>query len=108
VPRPACQLNLASKLKDAANISMPELSFQCKALKDFHSHRAQDSHSTGDDHLPTSSAPDSSPQASLLASSVLAVHGKHSLSSDASDNASDIADHPKEQCVYLEAHSVPY
>ena len=40
VPWPAHSVNLAAKLKDMANISEPELSFQRKAVQDFHSHQA--------------------------------------------------------------------
>ena len=32
-------LNLTAKLKDMANTSIPELSFQCKAVQDYHSRR---------------------------------------------------------------------
>lgn len=41
VPRPARSLNLTAKLKDTANISEPQLSFQRKAVQDFHSRQAQ-------------------------------------------------------------------
>ena len=32
-----CPLNLTAKLKDTANTSIPKLSFQCKAIQDYHS-----------------------------------------------------------------------
>lgn len=35
--RPVRALNLTAKLKDADNVSTPELSFQPKAMEDFHS-----------------------------------------------------------------------
>ena len=40
MPRPICLLNLTAKLKDMANTSKPELSFQHKAVEDFHSRKA--------------------------------------------------------------------
>jgi hypothetical protein len=107
VPRPAHQLNLAPKLKDAANTSAPELSFQCKAIQDFHSRQVQDSHPTGDNCLLTSSAPDSCQQSSSPASATSAVQGKHGVPSAASDDAEDITDQLLEQCVSFsksEAH----
>jgi hypothetical protein len=39
--RPVRPLNLTAKLKDAANTSAPELSFQRKAVQDFHSRQSQ-------------------------------------------------------------------
>jgi hypothetical protein len=41
VSRPVRSSNLTAKLKDTANVSAPELSFQCKAVQDFHSRQAQ-------------------------------------------------------------------
>jgi len=40
IPRPARTLNLTAKLKDAANTETPQLSFQRKAVQDFHSQQA--------------------------------------------------------------------
>jgi len=40
-PRPTHALNLTTKLKDSANTSAPELSFQHKAVEDFHSCQVQ-------------------------------------------------------------------
>ena len=37
MPRPARALNLSAKLKDSANTEAPQLSFQRKAVQDFHS-----------------------------------------------------------------------
>jgi hypothetical protein len=41
VAQPVRSLNLAAKLKDPSNTSAPELSFQCKAVQDFHSRSVQ-------------------------------------------------------------------
>jgi hypothetical protein len=74
VPRPSRALNLTAKLKDAANASAPELSFQRKAVEDFHSRLVQAPQPsqptasiqtrqvplpTEDNQPPTSSPPDS-------------------------------------------------
>ncbi len=40
IPRPARALTLTAKLKDAANTEAPQLSFQRKAVHDFHSRQA--------------------------------------------------------------------
>ena len=40
VPHSAWILNLSAKLKDTANTETPQLSFQCKAVQDFHSRQA--------------------------------------------------------------------
>lgn len=40
IPRPARALNLSAKLKDTTNTETPQLSFQCKAVQDFHSRQA--------------------------------------------------------------------
>ena len=42
VPRPARILNLSAKLKDTANTETPQLSFQRKAVRDFHSRQADE------------------------------------------------------------------
>jgi hypothetical protein len=39
MPRPVRSLTLTAKLKDASNVSAPELSFQRKAVQDFHAAR---------------------------------------------------------------------
>ncbi|KAF8808695.1 hypothetical protein BYT27DRAFT_7041185, partial [Phlegmacium glaucopus] len=39
VPQPTRSLNLTAKLKDSANTAAPKLSFQRKALQDFHFHQ---------------------------------------------------------------------
>ena len=41
--RPVRERTLASKLKDASNSSTPELSFQHKAVQDFHARQGQSS-----------------------------------------------------------------
>lgn len=41
--RPARTLNLSAKLKDVANTETPQLSFQRKAVHDFHSRQAEKS-----------------------------------------------------------------
>jgi hypothetical protein len=61
VPRPARALNLTAKLKDAANTSAPELSFQRKAVEDFHSRSAQLPQPTEKDQNAIVSTPDSLP-----------------------------------------------
>jgi hypothetical protein len=40
IPRPARTLNLSAKLKDTANTETPQLSFQRKAVQDFHFRQA--------------------------------------------------------------------
>ena len=40
VPRPARTVNLAAKLKDTANSEAAQLSFQRKAVQDFHTQQA--------------------------------------------------------------------
>jgi hypothetical protein len=40
IPRPARTLNPSAKLKDTANTETPQLSFQRKAVQDFHSRQA--------------------------------------------------------------------
>ncbi|KAF8227745.1 hypothetical protein L208DRAFT_1078154, partial [Tricholoma matsutake] len=52
IPRPAQTVNPAVKLKDTANTEAPQLSFQRKAVQDFHSQQANQN------DAPTSSMPD--------------------------------------------------
>jgi hypothetical protein len=57
VTRPVRSHNLTAKLKDPSNMSAPELSFQRKAVQDFHSRSAQFPQPTENYHLPALSMP---------------------------------------------------
>lgn len=83
VPRPARTLNLAAKLKDAANTKSPQLSFQCKAVQDFHSRQAHKN------DPPSSSPMGSNPNAPSSASAVPTLQNKCSVSSVVDDNNND-------------------
>jgi hypothetical protein len=66
ISRPVRALNLSAKLKDTANTETPQLSFQRKAVQDFHSRQADKSDplSTvgGDPNAPSSASTVSTPQ----------------------------------------------
>jgi hypothetical protein len=87
------------KLKDAANASAPELSFQCKAIQDFHSCQAnfsQLSHPAESNNHPASSTLNSH----LLVRSTDTVstpQNKHTFSSIAGDSDAEDADSQPEQ-----------
>jgi hypothetical protein len=67
------------KLKDTANTSAPQLSLQCKAIEDFHSHQAQGT--TENNHHPVSSSPDSQPHAPLSSATGSTQQNKRNVSS---------------------------
>jgi hypothetical protein len=87
------------KLKDAANASAPELSFQRKAVQDFHSRQAnfsQPSHPAESDNRPASSTLDSH----LLVRSTdtaSTLQNKRTFSSVAGDSDAEDADSQPEQ-----------
>jgi hypothetical protein len=62
IPRPARTLTLTAKLKDAANTETPQLSFQRKAVHDFHS---RDSRQANRDDCDPSTSNGSNPPPSL-------------------------------------------
>ena len=93
-PRPVRHPNLTAKLKDTANTSVPELSFQRKAVQDYHSRPTEDSSS----HPTTSNDPPSGPSLSTLdtpsqphhiANTTSTPRAKRSFLSITSDNDED-------------------
>ena len=90
VPRPARTINPAAKLKDTANTEAPQLSFQRKAVQDFHSRQANKN-----DPPPASSTPDANPHAPSSVNMGLASQNKHSNSPiNDSDTEDEIIDQP--------------
>lgn len=99
VSRPVRALNLTAKLKDTANASTPELSFQRKAVQDFHSRSAESAQAAqvpqptenNPDQLSTQTAPDSPSCERPPASTDLASqnHGKRSISVITEDDRDD-------------------
>ena len=94
-------LNLTAKLKDTANTSAPELSFQRKAVQDFHSCQAHVSQPVEDVNLPTSSTLDShlhAPDSADTASST-PLQNKCSFSSITGDSDTEDVDGELAQCL---------
>ena len=77
VPRPAQTINPAAKLKDTANTEAPQLSFQRKAVQDFHSRQADKN-----EPPPALSAPVANPPAPSSVNVGLAPQNNHSNSSE--------------------------
>ena len=91
VPRPARTVNPTAKLKDTANTEKPQLSFQRKAVQDFHSRQANKN-----DPLPSSTV-GANPQAlsADAGTATSTLQNKRSiLSIDGSDTEDGIVDHP--------------
>ncbi|KAI9457660.1 hypothetical protein F5148DRAFT_1151140 [Russula earlei] len=91
VPRPVRTLNPTAKLKDAANSETPQLSFQRKAVLDFHSRQ------TDKNDPPTSSTVAGDPNAPSSASAVPTPPNKRNITSVAdhnSDGDDGIVDQP--------------
>jgi len=91
VPRPARTVNPTAKLKDATNTERPQLSFQRRAVQEFHSRQA-DKNDT-----PPSSTLGTNPQALSADTAIagLTLQNKRSiLSIDGSDAEDGIVDHP--------------
>ncbi|KAI9448642.1 hypothetical protein F5148DRAFT_1153436 [Russula earlei] len=90
VPCPAQTVNPAAKLKDTANTEAPQLSFQRKAVQDFHSRQAKKN-----DPPPVSSTPDANPHVPSSIDAELAPQNKCSNSSINDSNTEDeIVDQP--------------
>jgi hypothetical protein len=83
--------NLTAKLKDTANVSAPELSFQCKAVRDFHSHQAQVSLPAETDQSLALSTPDAHLHSSPPADTASTPQSKCNFSF-VSDDDSDAGD----------------
>lgn len=91
VSRPVRSSNLTAKLKDTANVSAPELSFQCKAVRDFHSHQAQVSLPAETDQSLALSTPDAHLHSSPPADTASTPQSKRNFSF-VSDDDSDAGD----------------
>jgi hypothetical protein len=63
-PQPVRSLNLTAKLKDTCNTSTPELSFQRKAVQEYHSRQAHVLQPAENDHCALST-PDPRPRSPL-------------------------------------------
>lgn len=99
VARPVRPLNLTAKLKDAANTSAPELSFQRKAVEDFHSRQAQVSQPAENDNLPASSTLDShAKHVADSADTASTPQNKRPFSSITSDSDDKDVDGQSAQC----------
>jgi hypothetical protein len=100
VPWPVHSPNLAVKLKDTANTSAPELSFQHKAVEEFHSHQAQVLQPAENDCPPPCAllTPDSQLQLPPLAGKVSTSQNKCSISS-ITNNDSDAGDNQPKPCT---------
>jgi len=98
VPRPVRALNLAAKLKDTANSAAPELSFQRKALQDFHSRQTKSAQpSQQHDSLPTSSTLNSHPPAPQSVDAASTSQNKRTFSAATIDSGTEDADSQSEQ-----------
>jgi hypothetical protein len=102
-PRPVRALNLAAKLKDAANAAAPELSFQRKALQDFQSRQtkvSQPSHPVERDGPLASLTLDSYPRVPRSINIVL-TQNKRPLSSITINSGDEGAESQTEQHLSL-------
>ena len=87
-------LNLTAKLKDTANASTPELSFQRKAVQDYHSRQAKVSQPSQHD-LPPPLPFDSHPHVPRSNDTASTPQTKRAFSSITSD--SDAEDQPEQR-----------
>jgi len=106
-PWPVRTLNLTAKLKDAANASAPELSFQHKAVEDFHACQAQVSLPASEiNHRPALPTPTSrlhSPTPPSTASTTPKKQDIYSITDD-----SDTDDKPEPGMSLLSLKNVSY
>jgi hypothetical protein len=106
VSRPVRSSNLTAKLKDTANISAPELSFQRKAVEDFHSRQAQVSPPAENDQPHSLSTLDSRSHLPLSVGTASTLQNKRSISSIADDD-SDSGDNQPMQCMSSSPNLLP-
>jgi hypothetical protein len=114
IPRPARSHNLPAKLKDTANISEPELSFQRKAVRDFHSRQAQvPQRMAENDHSSALSTPDadlhSSPGPSTdVASTPRYKRDISSISAITDDDSDAESDQPERRASFNSSSSLTF
>ena len=105
VPWPVHPLNLTAKLKDTANTSAPELSFQCKAVQDYHSHQtevSQQSQPAENDNCSPSLLLPHAPHPMVPVDTTPTPQTKHTFSSITIDSDDDQPD----QCMFSESVSL--
>jgi hypothetical protein len=77
VQRPIHVIHPAAKLTDVANLSVPELSFQCQVVEEYRSRQPQDPvNSTGELSLPAVSNSHGNPCPGVPSSDTPTLHAK--------------------------------
>src|SRR5260370_41698383 len=103
IPRLALALTLTAKLKDAANTEAPQLSFQRKAVHDFHSRQAN----KNDPPVPPSSltgGADTNAPSSASAAPTLQTKSKTSSIADLNDDGDDGTVDQLAPCISSSSH----
>jgi len=108
-PQSTRTLNLTTKLKDSANASTPELSFQRKAVEDFHSRQAQQPTENHHHDSPALSTPDSRMHSPPSTNTAPIPQNKHNISSITDDDSFNAGDNQprrrtspsKSECCFL-------
>ena len=93
--------NLTAKLKDTANTSIPELSFQCKAIQDYRSRRLPASPEVSQPAESPNNPPSLTLNTHLHDTTTSTPQAKHAFSSITSDKDVEDASAQPEQGIFF-------